>query len=112
MESTQVTLFLGILELVTAVIVAYMGVLTNKQKKDNEDYRKHREEIDKKHTEEKYLSMQMQDATAELSYVISLAVTGGHTNGNVERAQKKVLKAQADYAEFLRREFASDFSKE
>lgn len=36
-------------------------------------------------------------AIGELSYVTSLAVTGGHTNGNVEAAQKGYKQALASY---------------
>ena len=39
-------------------------------------------------------------ATGELAYVTSLAVTGGHTNGNVEDAQTQFEKAKREYKTF------------
>ena len=69
---------------------------------------------DKKRTEararrrevESRLSMELMSATMDLAYVTSLAVTGGHVNGNVEAAQEKAEKANDKYKEFLRAEAA------
>lgn len=41
-------------------------------------------------------------ACGELAYVTSLAVTGGHTNGNVEAAQTEFTAAKEEYAELQR----------
>ena len=35
--------------------------------------------------------------SGDLAYVTSIAVTGGHTNGNVEKAQAAYNAARADY---------------
>ena len=43
--------------------------------------------------------------------MIALAVTGGHTNGNVEAAQKKVRTAKEAYEQFLRDTAAHAVSK-
>lgn len=48
------------------------------------------------------LAMRMMDASVELGYVTSIAVSGGHINGNVEAAQEKARKAQEAYETFLR----------
>ena len=55
--------------------------------------------------------MKMQDACIDLSYVTSLAVTGGHTNGNVEAAQKKAQEAQEAYREFMMKEYSEEITK-
>lgn len=39
-------------------------------------------------------------ASGELAYVTSLAVTGGHTNGNVEAAQTQFMEAKRNYKKF------------
>ena len=50
-------------------------------------------------------------SNCELCDVIALAVTGGHTNGNVEAAQKKVRTAKEAYEQFLRDTAAHAVSK-
>lgn len=51
---------------------------------------------------ESLLSLRMIDATLQLSVVTSNALTGGHNNGNVERAREAAQKAASDYEEFMR----------
>lgn len=60
---------------------------------------------------ESRLSMDMMAAQCELCDVISIAVTGGHTNGNVEAAQKKVRAAKEAYEQFLRDTVAHTVAK-
>lgn len=97
------TNWLGVLcALVTAcsaIVVAYIN------KKDKME-RDKREAAALRREKESRLSMEMMSATMELAYVTSLAVTGGHTNGNVEAAQRKAEKARTDYEDFLRDEAA------
>ena len=50
---------------------------------------------------ENRLSMQMLDATMQLSIVTANALTGGHNNGNVEAAKKAAQDASAAYKAFL-----------
>jgi hypothetical protein len=51
---------------------------------------------------ESLLCLRMIDATLQLSVVSSNALTGGHNNGNVERARLAAQKAAADYEDFMR----------
>lgn len=44
-----------------------------------------------------YLSSKMQASGSELAYITSLAVTGGHIDGNVENAQSEYLAIKSDY---------------
>lgn len=60
---------------------------------------------------ESRLSMEMMSANMDLAYVTSLAVTGGHTNGNVEAAQNKALAAKDAYEKFLKDEAAHAVAK-
>jgi len=84
---------------VSAIVVAWI------QKRDKAD-RLRRDAAVARREKESRLSMEMMSATMELAYVTSLAVTGGHTNGNVEAAQRKAEDARKDYEDFLRDEAA------
>ena len=50
---------------------------------------------------ENRLSMQMLDATLQLSVVSANALTGGHNNGNVEAAKKAAEETSRAYKQFL-----------
>lgn len=86
------------------IIVAVIG-RNNKIREGKEEQRAALRE------KESRLSMDMMAANCELCDVISLAVTGGHTNGNVEAAQKKVRAAKEAYEKFLRDTAAHAVSK-
>lgn len=92
----------------TAIIVSYIGYMSTKQKKADEADRQHKKEIETRNASEKFLQMQMINANLELSDVISIAVTGGHTNGNVEEAQKKAREAKKAYYKFINHEYAEE----
>ena len=53
----------------------------------------------------------MLSANMDLAFVTSLAVTGGHTNGNVEAAQHRAVEAQEKYESFLREQAAHQVCK-
>ena len=95
----------------TAIIVSYIGYMSTKQKKADEADRQHKKEIEIRNADEKYLQMQMINANLELSDVISIAVTGGHTNGNVEEAQKKARAAKRAYYEHVNHQYSEDTAK-
>lgn len=59
---------------------------------------KRREE---RRAEESRLSMQMMSATLQLAIVTANALTGGHNNGNVEKAKTAAEKAEHEYQQFL-----------
>lgn len=60
---------------------------------------------------ESLLSLRMMDATLQLSVVTSNALTGGHNNGNVQRARDAAEKVAADYEEFVKQTTAHELSK-
>ena len=105
-------MFVSILNIImtsaTAIIVSYIGYMSTKQKKSEEAYRKHHAEVEKRNASEKFLQMQMINANLELSDVIAIAVTGGHTNGNVEEAQKKAAEPKKAYYKLINREYAEE----
>lgn len=53
--------------------------------------------------EESRLSMKMMSATMQLSIVSANALTGGHNNGNVEKAKEDAAEATKEYNDFLQR---------
>ena len=61
--------------------------------------------------EESLLSMEMMDATMQLCIVTANALTGGHNNGNVERAREASKAAAQEYEEFKRRVTAHELGK-
>ena len=100
-----------IVEIASAVIAAAALIVVaiietgNRRRHKTEETRRERRE------KEMRLSMELMSASVDLAYVTSLAVTGGHTNGNVEAAQKKAVKAQEAYEDFLKTEVAHAVAK-
>lgn len=96
-----------IIPAIAAVVVAIVEAIAaheRKQTKEERDRTERREQIRK---EEMNLSMKIMIANLELSIVTANALTGGHNNGNVERAKDKADKAKAEYQEFLQRTSAA-----
>lgn len=79
---------------ISAIVVAIIGGINIKQRKKDEQLARQR-------ATEARLGMDMQVASIELADVIAIAVTGGHTNGNVEEARKKAADAKAAYYAFI-----------
>ena len=90
-----------LIPLICALIAAGSAIVVAKIEADNKKERKRTEERAKVREKESRLSMKMMSAAIDLGFVTSLAVTGGHTNGNVEAAQKKAQAAQKEYDDFL-----------
>lgn len=76
---------------VMVAVVEALAARDRKRAKVREDRR----------AEESRLSMQMMSATLQLATVTANALTGGHNNGNVERAKASAEKAEKDYQSFL-----------
>ncbi len=89
---------------IAAITSAYIAAHSKASEKRSEARAYRREQ-------ESRLSMEMMSANMDLAYVTSLAVTGGHTNGNVEAAQKRALEAQSKYEAFLREQAAHQVCK-
>jgi energy-converting hydrogenase Eha subunit H len=100
----NISVICALISAVATVVVAAIET-TNRNQRKREEHRRERRE------RESYLSMELQSATLDLAFVTSLAVTGGHTNGNVEEAQQKAKKAQEEYRKFLREETAHAVAK-
>jgi hypothetical protein len=61
--------------------------------------------------EESRLSMKMHDASLQLCIVTANALTGGHNNGNVERARIAAREAQDEYNDFMQRIAAQEITR-
>lgn len=80
----------------TAITTAIIGRKSIK----NQEQQKKREE---RRREESLLNLDMTVAAMDLTEVCANALTGGHNNGNVEEARKKVLSCREKYKEFQRK---------
>lgn len=98
---------LVIVEIISAVAIILVAIIEtgNIRRRKTEEIRRTRRE------KESRLSMELMSASVDLAYVTSLAVTGGHTNGNVEAAQKKAEAAQEAYEDFIKDEAAHAVAK-
>lgn len=90
----ETEIIVSIITSISAIIVAVIGAV---------NIRLHHQEEKKAEQRaiEARLGMEMQVAAIELSDVIAIAVTGGHTNGNVEAARKKAKDAKKAYYDFI-----------
>ena len=87
-------IIVSIISALSAVTVAIISAMNIKQRKKEEKAAQQR-------ATEARLAMDMQAACIELSDVIAIAVTGGHTNGNVEIARQKAKAAKNAYYNFI-----------
>lgn len=94
MEQYIIPALAGIL----VAIIEAVAARDRKRVRESHEKQEKRAEI---RAEESRLAMQLMDATLQLSIVNANAVTGGHNNGNVERARKAADKAQKEYHAFL-----------
>lgn len=80
---------------VVSIVVTAMGINNVRHNKKTERHLALRRR-------ENLLSLKMMDATLQLSVVTSNALTGGHNNGNVEKARETAEKVAKEYDEFLK----------
>lgn len=92
-----------IIPAIAAVVVAIIEAIAARDRKRNKADKEAEERRDKERMEESRLSMKMMSATLQLSVVTANALTGGHNNGNVERARKAAEDAEREYQAFLQR---------
>lgn len=88
---------------VFAVIVTIIEVIATRERKKTQQFTEEIGAIMERRAEESKLSMQMMDATMQLSIVSANALSGGHNNGNVEAAKEAAERAQEEYQNFLRK---------
>ena len=99
------------MEIVASIIAALTAIIVAIIEVRGASYRKRSEARADRREKESRLSMDLMLANAELSEVICIAVTGGHLNGNVEAAQKKLAAAKKAYSDFLKDQAAHQVAK-
>lgn len=104
MSTGEITVICALVSALATITVAVIETNNHRHRKREQERRERREK-------ETFLAMELQSATLDLAFVTSLAVTGGHTNGNVEEAQQKAKEAQQAYRRFLREETAHAVAK-
>ena len=97
----------GIFMIIVALIEAQAAKDRKNRKEEIERQKRHEEE----RANELRLSMCLIHATLQLSVVSSNALTGGHNNGNVERARLAAKKAEEEYDNFLKELGAKQVAK-
>ncbi len=93
--------------MVVALIEAQAAKGRKKTKEDTERQKRHEAERAK----EMQLSMSLIHATLQLGIVSANALTGGHNNGNVERAKEAARQAEEEYDTFLKELGANQCAK-
>lgn len=89
---------------IAGIITTIVGVAVTRSSKRSEEQIALRQK-------ESLLSLRMMDATLQLSVVTSNALTGGHNNGNVERAREAAKKVADEYEAFMRETLAHEICK-
>ena len=92
--------------IVVAIIEALAARDRSRAKKQAETLKRHEQQ----RAEETRLAMAMNSATLQLCVVTANALTGGHNNGNVERAREAAQEAEA-YNQFIQRLAANQVAK-
>ena len=93
--------------MVVALIEAQAAKDRKKTKEDTERQKRHEAERAK----EMRLNMSLIHATLQLGIVSANALTGGHNNGNVERAKEAARQAEEEYDTFLKELGANQCAK-
>lgn len=90
-----------IIPAVSAVLVALLEVRGHQERKARTDESTRAEGRAIRRAEESRLSMELMSANCKLGLVTAKAVTGQHTNGDVEEAMTSARDAQEKYNDFL-----------
>ena len=93
---------------VLVAIIELIAAKDRKQSKKNQERIKRHEQQRAKETK---LQMEMNSATLQLCVVTSNALTGGHNNGNVERARQAAKDAEDAYNAYIQELAANQVAK-
>lgn len=93
------------------IVVAVVEAIAARERKANKEEREKQEARAERRAEEMQLSMQLSSANLQLSVVTANALTGGHNNGNVERAREAAEQVEIAYNAFLQKIAAKEVAK-
>ena len=97
----------GLFTVLVAIIELIAAKDRKQSKKDQERLNRHEQQRAK----ETKLQMVMNSATLQLCVVTSNALTGGHNNGNVERARQAAKDAEDAYNAYIQELAANQVAK-
>ena len=97
----------GLFTVLVAIIELIAAKDRKQSKKENERLKRHEQQRAK----ETKLQMEMNSATLQLCVVTSNALTGGHNNGNVERARQAARDAEEAYNAYIQELAANQVAK-
>lgn len=97
----------GLFTVLVAIIELIAAKDRRESKKDQERLKRHEQQRAK----ETKLQMEMNSATLQLCVVTSNALTGGHNNGNVERARQAARDAEDAYNAYIQELAANQVAK-
>lgn len=103
-------MYAEIISAIAAIVVAVIEWRASQDRKILKNAQAEAELRAQQREKESRLSMQMMDATLQLSVVTANALTGGHNNGNVEAARKAAEDASRAYKQFLMETTAHNIS--
>lgn len=97
----------GLFTVLVAIIELIAAKDRRQSKRDQERIKRHEQQRAK----ETKLQMEMNSATLQLCIVTSNALTGGHNNGNVERARQAAKDAEDAYNAYIQELAANQVAK-
>lgn len=97
----------GLFTVLVAIIEMIAAKDRRQSKRDQERLKRHEQQRAK----ETKLQMEMNSATLQLCIVTSNALTGGHNNGNVERARQAAKDAEDAYNAYIQELAANQVAK-
>lgn len=93
------------------VIVAIIELIAAKDRKESKRDQERIKRHEQQRAKETKLQMEMNSATLQLCVVTSNALTGGHNNGNVEKARQAAKDAEEAYNAYIQELAANQVAK-
>lgn len=93
------------------LLVAIVELVAVKERKETKRYQERLKRHEQQRAKEGKLQMEMNSATLQLCVVTANALTGGHNNGNVERAKQAAKEAEDAYNAYIQELAANQVAK-
>lgn len=93
------------------VLVAIIELIAAKDRKESKRDQERIKRHEQQRAKETKLQMEMNSATLQLCVVTSNALTGGHNNGNVEKARQAAKDAEEAYNAYIQELAANQVAK-
>lgn len=93
------------------VLVAIIELIAAKDRKESKRDQERLKRHEQQRAKETKLQMEMNSATLQLCVVTSNALTGGHNNGNVEKARQAAKDAEEAYNAYIQELAANQVAK-